>query len=125
MKERLYLVVRSDLPPGLQMSQVVHAMVAFDRAHPGISEAWQDSSNTISILSVPNEASLRKLADEIDCSGDAPWVPFYEPDLAGSMTALALGPGYTSQRMVRGLLPALDPKVAYYASAEFDTNPHP
>lgn len=53
--EKLYVVVRDDLPPGLQIAQAIHACRAFHADHPAVETAWHTTSNTIAVLSVPDE----------------------------------------------------------------------
>lgn len=104
MKERLYLVVRADLPPGLQAVQAVHAFREFVEAHPVRERSWYRGSNCVALLSVPDEAAL---ADLLGRAADADLMTawFREDDLGGSLTAVALEPG--ARRLCKGLPPAL------------------
>lgn len=80
--KRLYVVVRSDLPAGLQMAQACHATREFGLLHPG-----EDVGDNLVVLHVPDEGALRGLVDA--AKGACPVVAFSEPDLNGEMTAAA------------------------------------
>lgn len=83
---RLYIVVRNDIKPGLQIAQSVHALAAFEQAFPEQYRAWVTGSNNIVCLQVPSEAELEDLLSEN--VGEA--VGFHEPDLDNELTAIAL-----------------------------------
>lgn len=53
--EKLYVVVRADLSPGLQIAQACHACRAFQAEYRDLEESWYTTSNTIAVLSVPSE----------------------------------------------------------------------
>ena len=77
---RLYVVVRADLPPGLQCAQACHAARAF-RDPP-------DADENLIVLSAPNEEALRSLL--LQAGPSAAVAAFHEPDLDGQLTAIAL-----------------------------------
>lgn len=96
-----YIVVRGDLPPGLQCAQVAHAALDFAIQFPSIAKKWRRESNYICILQVPDEDALMDLADLAQRRGHE-FVLFYDPDVplegdeslrTGSHTALAVEPG--------------------------------
>lgn len=103
---KLHLVVRSDLPPGSQAVQALHAMTEFMVSHPETAKAWHRDSNTIAFLEVQDEESLVRLAARATRLA-APVSPFREPDLGGSLTALAVGPGPAGRKACSGLPLAL------------------
>lgn len=80
--DRLYVVVRSDLPPGLQLAQACHAVLTFAQRSNARPE------NMI-VLHVANEAELTETALRLFKLGLDP-ARFYEPDLDGQLTALAV-----------------------------------
>lgn len=88
--EKLYVVVRADLPPGLQAAQAMHAQREFAAEHPEIEARWHRESNTVAILSVPDEDALAYLLDGL--SDALCFTPFREPDLGGSLTAICVEP---------------------------------
>jgi hypothetical protein len=88
---RLYVVVRDDLLPGLQISQSIHAKDEFTHAFPETEMAWRKTSNTIIILST-NAFELEGIIRNADILGIKHSV-FMEPDLYGQVTAVALEPG--------------------------------
>lgn len=106
MTHRLYVVVDGSLAPGLQIAQAIHAKDEFTRAYPDVEREWARTSNTISVLAIGNEAALDALADRCAVM-DVRCARFTEVDLDNRLTAIAIEPGYTSERLVRGLKPAL------------------
>jgi peptidyl-tRNA hydrolase len=88
---KIYLVVRSNLPPGTQAVQACHALRQFVEEHPRIDRYWFDSSNTLVLLEVPNKLELIRLHHQARQAGIAHSV-FREPDLRDALTAIALGP---------------------------------
>lgn len=104
-RDKLYLIVRADLPPGLQLSQAVHAAQAFQAAHPALCAAWMAASNTLVVVGAPDGAALAALRDRAARAG-VPRASFCDDDL-GLETALALAPGPAARRLCRGLPLAL------------------
>lgn len=100
--EKLYVVVREDLPPGPQAVQSVHAAIQFVHEHPEIEGRWYAGSNHLALLSVADEAALRKLLRRAEARGLAT-SRFHEPDLGGQLTAAAFEPGDHSGRVLRRL----------------------
>ena len=75
----------------MQAVQAAHALLAFAVESPGLVRAWHEDSSNLVILSVPDEPALRRLIcaceqDDILCTA------FREPDLDGSLTAVAVEP---------------------------------
>jgi len=100
--QKLYVIVRADLPPGDQAVQSCHAALEFAMGHREKTARWSDRSNYLALLSVPDEAALLRLLERareerIEAS------PFYEPDFDNSLTAVALEPGDRSRRLCRNL----------------------
>lgn len=80
MKKCLYVVVRKDLAPGLQMAQACHAVREFTREHP--KEDVGDNlvalnASGLEIMGFCQHADFHRL----------PWTVFSEPDLAHQVTA--------------------------------------
>ena len=98
--DKLYIVVRADLPPGARVAQSVHA--AFQIAHecPALVACWLASSANLVVLEVPDEAALVALRARAELAG-VPASLFRETDLADAATALALGPA--ARRLVSSL----------------------
>lgn len=79
----------------------------FAIAHPDVLREWHGISNTLVLLSVPDELSLFQLhADALTARRRV--VAFYEPDIDDSLTALALEPA--ARRLVASLRLALPPQ---------------
>ena len=105
---KLYLVTRLDLTPAQQAVQAAHALRQFAADHPQLDAVWFANTNTIALLVVADEKELAELADHAEWAG-APIARFREPDMALSLTAVALGPSQPSRRLTRRLRPALSP----------------
>lgn len=88
---KLFTVVRSDLEPGLQCAQSIHAAILFSHQFPEIEKLWYESSNNIVVLSIPDEAELLSLFKKAEREGYQA-VAFTEPDLDGELTAITLEP---------------------------------
>lgn len=100
--EKLFLVTRSDLPPGLRAAQLCHAMREFVEVHPEVDRAWYRDSNNLVLLEVPDEPELVRLAERV-----GPLVAVNrEPDLDDAVTAIALMT--TQKKLVRELPLAFD-----------------
>jgi len=97
---KLYVVVRSDLPPGARAAQLAHTALAFALAFPEATRRWHDESNNIVLLEVPDETALCALAQRARVAG-VPCITFTEPDLSDATTGVALGP--TGYRLVSNL----------------------
>ena len=83
----MYVVTRSDLSPGLQAAQVLHAGLAFAFEHPDDARAWHDSTPWVVVLSVPDEPALIAHWQRLV---DVPHrVLVREPDLGDACTAFA------------------------------------
>lgn len=82
MKKCLYVVVRKDLPPGLQMAQACHAAFAY-----GFYGSDDVGDNLVALgASLDELTALAKAAERLNLSH----VSFREPDLGDELTALAL-----------------------------------
>lgn len=76
--KRLYIVVRNDIAPGLQMAQACHAAREFTL------KSGEDVGENLVVLHA-SHAELERLVTASPC------VPFHEPDLGGELTAAAFG----------------------------------
>lgn len=75
------MLIREDLPPGLQLAQAVHAAIELERK--------VETPPTVVVLGVEDEEALIDWADRApNMAIDAPWVVFHEPDI-DQHTALA------------------------------------
>lgn len=89
---KLFIVVRSDLAPGLQLAQSGHALVAFQHSCSAEYEEWYRRSNNLVVLGVENEVRLAELAKSLTQKG-VKVAQFREPDLDGELTAICVGSG--------------------------------
>lgn len=104
--ERLYIITRSNLTPGLQAAQAVHAAFSFALAEPDLCRRWHDESNFLVVLSVPDLDALEALRSRLDRKG-LPCLAVNEPDLDDELTAIVLHPFAGAGRWVSGISLAL------------------
>lgn len=88
---KLYIVVRTDLPPGLQAAQACHALREFVSVHPQLDAEWHENSKTLVLLGALKESDLDGLAEKAR-EKRIPLALNFEPDLGGALTAVAFGP---------------------------------
>ena len=89
--EKLYIITRRDLKPGLQAAQVAHAAFHFTYEHRPLALQWLQESNFLIILSAADEQELKsygKLAEDLNLP--VSW--FHEPDINNELTAIAIAP---------------------------------
>jgi|SRR5882757_1530283 len=94
------------MTPGLQAAQAVHASNQFFVDWPSMARAWFQVSNFLVVVAVPDELALAELATVSIEEGIVRSV-FREPDLGNTITAVALEPGSTAQRLCAQLPLAL------------------
>lgn len=104
--DKLYIVIRSDISSGLQISQSCHALSQFAFEHKEIYDSWFTTSNYIIILSVNNEKELLDLLGKADYY-NIRYSLFREPDLDDTITAIALEPGNKTKKICQNLPLAL------------------
>lgn len=92
--QKLFVVIRADLPPGLQAAQACHALQAMNDQHPQVIKQWKGN---IVLLAVSNMAELSELACTMQ-RAKMPIALFCEPDIGGEPTALAVH-GNASKRL--------------------------
>jgi len=83
------MVTRRDLHPGVQASQLVHAIAEFSVEYPDEFINWHDISNYVALLSVEDEESLLKLANKLSDRGLSVSL-FQEPDLKNQYTSFTV-----------------------------------
>lgn len=89
--EKLYIITRRDLSPGLQCAQVAHAAFQFAYEHRPLAAQWLQESNFLIILSEENEERLIAFGKWIE-QNNIPVTWFTEPDINDQVTAIALAP---------------------------------
>lgn len=93
--ERMYVLVRKDLPKNYQAVQAGHALAEFLLGQPFLS--WKNG--TLIYLGVRNENELLEWGEKLDAL-DKKWSGFREPDIGNQMTAIAtVDNGETFKRM--------------------------
>jgi len=89
--DKLFVVTRADLPPGSMGVQAMHAFRQFVHEHREAEMEWFEKSNHLAFLEVRDERALERLAADA-AARSLRFSAFREPDLGGSLTALALEP---------------------------------
>ena len=102
--QKLYIIVRADLDAGLLLAQACHAVSAFAVAHPARHAAWHTGGRNIVVLAAPDAPALAALLARA-AAVDVDRAEFYEADLAGELTAIAVA--YEAKRFVSALPLAL------------------
>ena len=100
--DRLYLIVRGDLPPGLAAAQAAHAAFEFSAQHPDLVRPWLAQSKYLVLVTVPDEDALIGLASRALQRGIR-LTSWHEPDMANALTAIALEPGPEARRCTANL----------------------
>lgn len=87
--DRLYVIVRSDISPGLQVAQSCHAMAAFASEHPAVTSLWHEDGNNLVCLQANSERELEEILENAQRRGAM--VSFFrEPDIDNQLTAVAI-----------------------------------
>jgi hypothetical protein len=93
----------------------VHAALDLAASDPDLIEGWRRASNTIVLLAATDELALTWLYADAVAAGHVA-VAVREPDLGGSLTAVALAPA--AYRLVSDLPLALGPGRAHVPSTD-------
>lgn len=107
--DKLYVVVRKDLEPGLQLAQSCHVAFSFSQEHSNETKIWMSESNYIAVLNGSDENDLLRLIDRASVEGIKCSI-FREPDIDNQITAIALAPGPQSKKLCSRLPLALKGK---------------
>ncbi len=102
MNPKLYVLTRADLSPGAQATQSVHAAFQFALEYPELTKDWYKDSQVLVLLSVPDEESLMGWVLNLQDEGLFHSV-FHEPDWEDQLTAVAVAPSETAQRIFASL----------------------
>lgn len=89
MDEKLYIIVRKDLPYGAQFAQAIHAVAEFAIEYNDLYREWHSTTNTVVVLSVKDETELLKI-QQLSIENGIAHSLFREPDYSGSATSIAL-----------------------------------
>lgn len=122
--QKVFIVVRADLPPGAQLAQSCHAAFAFGIDHPDVVRQWNASSNNLVCLRADNEQALVHLANRaVQC--ECLVTEFHEPDFNDQATAVVIA-GEQAKRVVSSLALALRlPRSAEQAGITSSSPSHP
>lgn len=104
--DKLYIITRSDLKPGYQGVQSIHALREFIKDHPEADYEWYMNSNYLGWLSVKNEHDLIALMHKASNKG-VKVSAFREPDIGNEVTAITLEPSPVSKKLCARLPLAL------------------
>lgn len=99
---KLVTVTRRDLLPGVQAVQSSHAAINFIFEHSDRAGPWFQNSNYLVQLSTTDENSLLKLIEKCEYN-KIKYTAFREPDINNEITAIAIEPSLTTQKMVSNL----------------------
>lgn len=111
---RLYIVVRADLNAGLLTAQACHVARKFTRHFRDLPV---EEDENLLVLAVPNELELQALLERAGPLG--PCSSFHEPDLAGSLTAIALGGDLLGGRSIQRLVSQLPKALGWLSKGTF------
>jgi peptidyl-tRNA hydrolase len=103
---KLTLVVRGDLSKAQQAVQAAHAARQFVEDYPALEREWFHNSNTLALLTVPDEKALLRLLEKAEDRGTRVSL-FREPDIHNQLTAICIEPGPTARKLCGGLPLAL------------------
>ncbi len=98
INEKLRIIVRSDISFGLGVAQACHAARQFAEEHHEIEREWFTTSNHIAVLGSGSEIAFNNLLDKLSCS-ELKFSVFYEPDLNGTPTAIAIEPSHDGGKL--------------------------
>lgn len=84
---KLVVITRTDISSGLQISQTVHSVTEYEKAHNEQYKKWRDNSNTVVCLGIDNENKLACKLKEISQHLDI--AHFNEPDINNELTSIA------------------------------------
>lgn len=88
---KLFTIVRADIPAGTQIAQTGHAVAAFAATHPEAFRGWAEpEQRNIVCLAAPGLAALEALLALLQ-GREARVAVFRETDLGGELTAIACG----------------------------------
>ena len=87
--QKLYILVRADIPVGYRVAQSVHAAFGFATEHPEATDEWMIRSQHICCLEIDGLTELESYADLAEHYG-VRFSTFHEPDLNDELTAIAL-----------------------------------
>ena len=79
------------MAPATQACQAAHAALEFSLTYPAVTADWCKTSGTLVLLAVDDELSLGRVHVDAVAIGLRA-AAFYEPDLGGALTAIALEP---------------------------------
>ena len=116
--QKLYIAVRADLPPGLQLAQSAHAMAQFWDEHPTFARSWLHRSNFLVVIAVPDEDALLTLATEAALGHELCTTKVHEPDLGDEYTAIAIQPSEAATALCACFPLALRNAVDYGTKAK-------
>lgn len=111
---RLYIIVRADLDAGLAAAQACHVARKFTRHFAAVPV---EEDENLLVLAAKNEQELQALLERAGPLG--PCSAFHEPDLANSLTAIALGGDLLGGRAVQRLVSQLPKALGWVSKSTF------
>ncbi len=95
-------MVREDISPGYQVSQIVHSALRFQNSFPELTNNWLNTSETIVCLGIKNEEELIKLIQKAELK-KIKYSVFREPDMDNQITSAVFEPGEKSGKLCSNL----------------------
>ena len=88
--EKLYVVTRADLEPGLMLAQVAHAVSEFAFSYPDKHRAWHRNGKNIAVLAARDLEHISGMLALLEDSHALECAAFFESDLSDELTAFAV-----------------------------------
>lgn len=102
INDKLTVITRSDIDPGYQATQSVHAGIQFIFEHPDRAGPWYKDSNYLALLSAKDENHLKEII--LDChKHNIKHSVFTEPDIDNQITSVAIEPGEKTRKITSRL----------------------
>lgn len=95
-------MTRADLSVGAQLAQTAHAATEYVATHPEEAASWRSTSNSLVVVTAPDESALSELIRKAKKFGVEPTV-FRESDYDDQITSIALPVGRSSRRLCSNL----------------------
>lgn len=87
--DKLYVIVREDLPQELQITQLCNSLGNFILQHQELGQQWMKKSNSIICLNAKNESELQSLLQKTEETGLC-FSRYLEPQLKDELTSITI-----------------------------------
>lgn len=100
--QKLYIIVRADIPVGYRVAQSVHAAFRFATEYQWLTSKWMNVSEHICCVEVDTLTELESYVDLAEVY-DVAHSTFHEPDMFDELTAVALEASDEARHLCQGL----------------------